>query len=144
MPRFNPDKIARLISEMRKALSRLESLKNLDKESFLGDPDKIGSAKYYFIVSIESAIDICNHIISQNGYRAPEDYADTFQVLGEKGAFDKEFVQDLKKMARFRNRLIHLYWEVDDEQVCEILHTRLDDFKKFIDNIALFLGLNKL
>ena len=144
MPLFNPDKIAKLISEMRKAINRLRSLETLDKESFLSDHDKIGSAKYNFIVAIESAIDICNHTISQNGYRAPEDYADTFQVLGEQGAFEKDFIRVLKDMAKFRNRLIHLYWEVDDTQVYEILQSRLDDFKTFLDNIAIFLHLEKL
>jgi uncharacterized protein YutE (UPF0331/DUF86 family) len=79
MPLFNPDKIASLVSEMRKAINRLKSLGSLDKESFLNDPDKIVSAKYNFVIAIESAIDICNHIISQNGYRVPEDYADTFK-----------------------------------------------------------------
>ena len=107
MPLFNPDKITRLVSEMRKAINRLKSLGTLDKESFLNDPDKIGSAKYNFVVAIESSIDISNHIISQNSYRAPEDYADTFQVLGEQGVFDKDFLKALKDMARFCNRLIH-------------------------------------
>jgi uncharacterized protein YutE (UPF0331/DUF86 family) len=144
MPLFNPDKIASLVSEMRKAINRLKSLATLDKESFLNDPDKIGSAKYNFVIAIESAIDICNHIISQNGYRAPEEYADTFQVLGEQGIFDKDFLRTLKDMARFRNRLIHLYREVDDEQVYEILQSRLDDFKTFLDRIAAFLKLEKL
>jgi len=144
MPLFNPDKIASLVSEMRKAINRLKSLATLDKESFLNDPDKIGSAKYNFVMAIESAIDICNHIISQNGYRAPEDYADTFQVLGEQGIFDKDFLRTLKDMARFRNRLFHLYREVDDEQVFEILQSRLDDFKTFLGNIAVFLKLEKL
>ncbi|PIV20958.1 MAG: DUF86 domain-containing protein [Deltaproteobacteria bacterium CG_4_8_14_3_um_filter_45_9] len=144
MPLFNPDKIASLVSEMRKAINRLKSLATLDKESFLNDPDKIGSAKYNFVMAIESAIDICNHIISQNGYRAPEDYADTFQVLGEQGIFDKDFLRTLKDMARFRNRLVHLYREVDDEQVFEILQSRLDDFKTFLGNIAVFLKLEKL
>ena len=144
MPLFNPDKIASLVSEMRKAINRLKSLATLDKESFLNDPDKIGSGKYNFVMAIESAIDICNHIISQNGYRAPEDYADTFQVLGEQGIFDKDFLRTLKDMARFRNRLVHLYQEVDDEQVFEILQSRLDDFKTFLGNIAVFLKLEKL
>ena len=144
MPRYNPDKIAKLISEMRKAINRLKFLKALDKKAFFKDPDKIGSTKYHFIVAIEPAIDICNHIISQNGYRSPEDYGDTFQILGEQGAFDNDFITVLKEMARFRNRLIHLYWEVDDEQVYEILQMRLDDFKRFLDNIALFLRLEKL
>lgn len=144
MPLFNQDKITRLISEMRKAAGRLYDLKTLDKNSFLSDPDKIGSAKYNFVVAIETAIDICNHVISQNGLRAPDDYADAFQVLREQGVFDKDFTNELKEMARFRNRLIHLYWEIDDEQVHEILQSRLSDFKVFLDKVAIFLGLDKL
>lgn len=144
MPLFNSDKIAKLVSEMRKAINRLNALKTIDKKSFLNDPDKIGSVKYSFIVAIESAIDICNHIISQNGYRVPEDYADAFQVIGEQGAFDNDFTKSLKNMAKFRNRLVHLYWEVDDEQVYEFLQTHLDDFKTFLDNISVFLELEKL
>lgn len=142
MPLFNLDKIAKLVSEMRKALNRLRFLSDLNRELFLNDPDKIGSTKYNFIIAIESAIDICNHIISQNGYRAPEDYADTFQVLGEQGVFDKDFVKVLKDMAKFRNRLIHLYWEVNDEHVHDVLQTRLNDFKAFLDKIAVFLRLD--
>lgn len=144
MPQFNPDKITRLISEMRKAIERLKALRNVEKDIFLNDLDKLGSAKYYFVVAIESAIDMGNHIISQNGYRAPEDYADTFQVLCEHGVVDKEFVVSLKNMAKFRNRLIHLYWEVDDEQVYDILQTRLDDFKTFLNNISVFLNFKDL
>ncbi len=144
MPRFSVDKIVRLVSEMRKAISYLASLRDVEEEAFLNDPDKVGSAKYHFIVAIEAAIDICNHIISQNGYRVPEDYADTFEVLAEQGAFEKSFTSSLKEMARFRNRLTHLYWEVDDLQVHEILLSRLGDFKTFLDGISAFLGLERL
>jgi len=143
MPQFNPDKIAKLVSEMRKAVARLQYLKTLARETFLADPDKVSSAKYNFVVSIECAIDICNHVISQNSYRVPDDYADTFQVMGEHGAFDKDFINVLKEMAKFRNRLIHLYMEID-EQLCKILQLRLDDFKTFLDGIAVFLELEKV
>lgn len=144
MPLFNLDKIAKLVSELRKGLTRLRSLQAIDKQLFLNDPDKVASAKYNFIIAIESAIDICNHIISQNGYRVPDDYADTFQVLGEQGAFDHGFAKVLKNMAKFRNRLIHLYWEIDDNQIYEFLQIGLDDFKGFLDKIAIFLRLEKL
>jgi uncharacterized protein YutE (UPF0331/DUF86 family) len=144
MPRFNEDKIAKLVSEMRKAVSRLKSLGALDENDFLNDPDKIGSAKYNFIVVIESAIDICNHLISRNGYRIPEDYADTFQVLAEQKVFDEAFAEDLKNMGKFRNRLVHLYWEINDGQVYEILKTRMNDFKMFLDKIAVFLNLENI
>lgn len=72
---------------MQEAVGHLKRLKECKKALFTSDPDKIGSTKYNFIIAIESAIDMCNHIISRNGHRAPEDYADAFVVLGEKRAF---------------------------------------------------------
>lgn len=121
-------------------MSRLRFLANLDQHDFLGDPDKIGSAKYHFIVAIESCIDMCNHIIARNGYRVPEDYGDTFKVMSEVGAIDREFARELRNMAKFRNRLVHLYWEVDDKQLHEILQNCLNDFKMFLDSLSKFLG----
>lgn len=143
MPQFNEEKMVRLVSELRKSVARLKALSSAPKEDFLGDPDKIGSSKYHFIVAIEACIDICNHIISRNGYRVPEDYGDTFRVMGEVGALDKGFSDDLVHMAKFRNRLVHLYWEVDDRQLYEILQTRLTDFKSFLDSMAGFLEWQK-
>ena len=144
MPNFNSDKIAALTSEMKRAFERLQNLSLLSKNDFLINPDKIDSAKYNFIVAIESAIDICNHIISQNSYRLPENFGDTFQVLFEQGAFDGEFIKNLKAMAKFRNRLVHIYWEVDNEQVYSFLKNNLMDFKSFLNKIAGFLNLENL
>lgn len=140
MPLYDQEKMVKLVSEFRKSIERLNVLQKLKDNEFLGDPDKIASAKYHFIVAIESAIDMCNHVISRNGYRVPEDYGDTFIVMTEVGAFKKTFSEDLKTMAKFRNRLVHLYWEVDDHQLREILNTRLGDFKKFLDAMASFLN----
>ena len=82
-----------------------------------------------------------SHLISKNRWRTPEDYADTFRVLGEKGVFEVPFVQELVKMARFRNRLVHLYWEVDDREVYRILTTRLGDLERFLKGIGQYIGL---
>ena len=140
MPQFDQEKMVKLVSELRKSVARLTDIAKLPQDEFLNDPDKIGSTKYHFIVAIESSIDMCNHIISRNGYRVPEDYGDTFRVMGEVGALDTDFSDDLRNMAKFRNRLVHLYWEVDDQQLYEILQNRLVDFKKFLDSLASFLG----
>lgn len=140
MPLYDQEKMVKLVSELRRSVARLRELGKLSEDVFIKDPDKIGSSKYHFIVAIESAIDMCNHIIARNGYRVPEDYGDTFRVMGEVGAMDGDFAEELAKMAKFRNRLVHLYWEVDDEQVYEIIQKRLDDFKKLLDSISSFLG----
>jgi uncharacterized protein YutE (UPF0331/DUF86 family) len=139
MPRFDNEKMVKLVSELRRSVNRLKELSKSQKDRFLRDPDKIGSAKYHFIVAIEACIDMANHIISQNGLRAPEDYADTFGVMGEVGAVEEDFALKLKTMAKFRNRLFHIYWEVDDSKVYDILQSSLEDFKRFLDSLAKYL-----
>lgn len=125
---------------MDNALRQLKDLALLPYEEFSSDPHKIGSSKYHLIVAIEGAIDLCNHIISKNRYRTPEDYADTFQVMAENGIFDAEFTATLKQMARFRNRLVHLYWEVGLQELHSILSNRLGDIEKFIQIFSKFIS----
>jgi len=137
--KFNQDKVRKLTSEILAAVERLEDLKKLSKEDFLSDPHKIGSAKYSFIVAIEGMIDLCNHIIAKNGYRTPEDYADSFRVLAEKGAFNEEYTNTLIQMARFRNRLVHIYWDVSDNEIYRIIQTHLQDIQDFLREFGKFL-----
>ena len=144
MPEFDQETMVKLVSELRKNVARLKDLSALTESQFIKDPDKIGSAKYHFIVAIESCIDMCNHVISRNGFRAPEDYGDTFRVMHEEGALEQDFSDELVNMAKFRNRLVHIYIDIENKQVYEILQERLDDFKKFVDSISNFLGWPKL
>lgn len=137
---FDEDAIRGLSSELVSALNNLRDLAALSQDAFLADPHKIASAKYNFIVAIEAAVDIGSHLISKNRWRTPESYADTFRVLGEKGVFEAPFVHELVRMARFRNRLVHLYWKVDDREVCRILTTRLDDLERFMKGIGQYIG----
>lgn len=130
------ERIAKLIGSMRASEGLLRELVALRLEDFLADAHKQGSAKYQFIAAIEAAIDIANHIISRSGLRPAEDYADTFKVLSEGGIIEADFGLELQKMARFRNRLVHLYWEVDAEELFRILQSRLGDFEAYIDAIG--------
>jgi uncharacterized protein YutE (UPF0331/DUF86 family) len=137
---YNADKVRKISSEMMAALERLEDLKRLPKDQFLSDPHKIGSAKYSLIVAIEGAIDLSNHVIVKNGFRTPEDYADTFKVLADRGAFDEEFTKTLSQMARFRNRLVHIYWEIDNDELHRLILSRLEDFRQFLKKFGAFIG----
>jgi uncharacterized protein YutE (UPF0331/DUF86 family) len=139
---INEDKVRKLSYELKKALTRLKALSSLPQEDFVSDPDKVGSAKYHFMVAIEAAIDLCNHIITKNNYRPPEDYADTFRVMGEAKFFDGDFVKNLVSMAKFRNRLVHIYWEVDDELLYKILTINLGDIDRFLKELGMLLKMN--
>lgn len=133
------DKIEGLIRHLHQYTGHLRKITELGRHKFLSDPLAIGGARYYLLVSIESCIDIANHIIATERLRSPKDYKDTFKVLNEAGIIPDDFVQTLQAMAGFRNLLVHLYWEVDDEMIYDSLDTELDDFEAFIAHIMKFL-----
>lgn len=137
---YDSDRVRKITSEMLSALERLEDLRRMPEREFLSDPHKISSAKYNLIVAIEGALDLSHHIIAKNGYRTPEDYADTFRVLEERGAFDKDFSSTMIRMTRFRNRLVHIYWDISEAELYRILHTHLEDLRTFLTKFAQFVG----
>ena len=135
------ERLNKLISSIRSSTRLLSELAALDRKSFLGDEHKISSAKYNFIAAIEAIIDINNHLISRNKLRAPDDYADSFAVLSEASVLESAFSGELMKMARFRNRLVHLYWDVDPGELQTILQSRLVDFEKYLLAIGKHINL---
>lgn len=132
-------KVDKLFDEYDEAVKKLKALRKSSQEDFLKSFEKLDSAKYNFVVAIESAIDICNHIIAVQKLRSPEDYAETFQIVGSAGAFPPDFVKTLKDMAKFRNLLVHLYGEVDDERVYKILKKNLGDFDRLKKHLQKYL-----
>jgi len=45
----------------------------------------------------------------------------------------------MRQMAGFRNRLVHLYWEIDDELIYDYLQSELGDFDEFVRHILRFV-----
>jgi uncharacterized protein YutE (UPF0331/DUF86 family) len=129
------EKITDKFVQLDEFLVILGGIKRTTLVSFLKDKLLIGGAKYYLQVSIECCLDIANHIIAANGFRAPRDYADSFKVLEENDVLDQDLGLKLRKMAKFRNRLVHLYGEIDDAYVYGFIEQDLKDildFKKVV------------
>lgn len=129
-------KLDQMLSNLRQYLGVLRRLAATPREAFLADPDKVGNAKYHFVIAIECCIDVANHIIASEGYRFPKDNADSFAVLIEQGIVEPGLREALGSMARFRNRLVHLYWDIDDARVHRFLHEALGDLERFGAEIA--------
>jgi uncharacterized protein YutE (UPF0331/DUF86 family) len=129
-------KIDQMLSNLRGFVAALRELGEQPKEGFLRNADKVGNAKYHFVIAIECCIDIANHIISSENYRFPKDNADSFAVLTEQGVVPADLLESLRAMARFRNRLVHLYWDVEDERVFEYLQAFPNDFDRNASAVA--------
>jgi uncharacterized protein YutE (UPF0331/DUF86 family) len=127
----NFDKIATRFEMIGRYIKILRHLSLTDSETFLTDPVLIGSMRYYLQVSIECCLDVASHVISSEKFRAPKDYADTFSVLEEEKIITPELTHRLRQMAKFRNRLVHLYGEIDDRAVYLIAGDNLSDIEEF-------------
>jgi uncharacterized protein YutE (UPF0331/DUF86 family) len=125
------EKITDKFGQLDEFLSILKGMRKTPLDKFLKDKILIGSAKYYLQVSIEYCLDIANHIIAAEGFRAPKDYADSFKVVEEQGVFNEKLGMKLRQMAKFRNRLVHLYGEIDNEHVYDFVKTDLKDTLDF-------------
>ena len=130
----DPKKIQGIVRNLDDYVANLKQLASVPKEDLLGDFTRVGAMRYYLHVAVQCCLDIANHLIAAKGLRSPLDYADAFVVLGEAGIVPQEFVPTLQQMARIRNRLVHLYWSVDDETLYHILTTEQGDFDRIKAN----------
>lgn len=137
----DPIRIRDLLGNMADARRRLRELGQLSETDFLDDYRNTESAKYLLIVTTEAAIDLCNHVVARQGGRSPQDYADYFAILAELGVITSDLANRLRRMARFRNLLVHLYWQVDNRRVYQIIQDDLGDLDAFRQQVLNWLGV---
>ncbi|MGC9400545.1 MAG: type VII toxin-antitoxin system HepT family RNase toxin [Anaerolineae bacterium] len=129
---LNEDLLKDRFDDIRQSLARLERFRSLSLEAFLADQDALDVACYRLLVAMEAALQICFHISAQELNQVPEHYAECFAILGNGGVLPPDLSRNLQRMARFRNMLVHVYWEIDYEQVYVILQEHLDDLRAFV------------
>lgn len=125
-----------LLGMLNEYIGQLRRLATIAPHDLLNDPDKVASVKYHFVVAIECCLDLAGHVIASEKYRSPTDSADAFTVLVERGVCPIDLEDSLRAMARFRNRLVHVYWQVDDALVAEYLRDHLGDFDRYATCLA--------
>jgi len=98
------------------------------------------AAKQALLESIEACIDISNYIISTQGFRRPMDYKDIFLIMGEQDILDKTLSRKMQEMAKFRKVLVHLYINIENERLFQLMEKETGDFKEFIRQILDYLN----
>jgi uncharacterized protein YutE (UPF0331/DUF86 family) len=134
----------------------IEHLKNLNRyylllvsaqktpfKEFIGDEIRVASVERFLQLAIESCLNIGNRLLSLFQFKkpveTPETYADIFKGLEKLGVVDEKFSERLVRMARFRNVLVHLYWEIDREEMYKMLQENVEDFNRFQQDVVKFL-----
>ena len=129
-------KVESRIYYIKQNLEKLYKLRGLAQQDFLRDYRNHDAAKYNLQVIIEALIDIGNHIISRKKLPIPDSNADTFRILSQNGIIPVEKLSRYEAMAKFRNMVVHLYQDINDEEIFHIIKNDLSDIEHFIEIIA--------
>jgi len=125
--KLNLARLNQKVSDIKQSLSVLREYASRDKSIFLNNPEAVRSARYAFIVMIEAASNVANHLCVKLLNEAPQNYADSFFRLGVSGYLEKELAERLAKMTAFRNLLVQGYGKVDDQVMFKIMQEDLRD-----------------
>jgi uncharacterized protein YutE (UPF0331/DUF86 family) len=116
----------------------------LSLNEFLADEIRQASVERFLQLAIECCLNIGNRLLSLQQFKKPikppESYVDIFKQLHALGVTDAEFTERLVRMAKFRNRLVHMYWEINRNDLYRILSEDINDFKEFQKRVVKFLN----
>lgn len=128
-------KARQLLARYRRYREYLKDLAGRPDAELRADFAVMGGVHHYLLLAVECVLDLGSHLISSEGYEPPSNYADIFRVLRDEQVLDPELAERLMAMARFRNVLVHMYAEVDEERVLQILRGPIGDLDLFVARV---------
>ena len=122
-------------------LQELHDLALLDKDSFISQKRNAAAAESFLRRTLETVFDIGRHILAKRGYiELATEYRSIAKGLGEIGVINKELSEKLVQMAGYRNRLVHLYSLISDEELYNIITSDLKDIEDFVSTIKKYIS----
>ena len=136
MAPVDPDKLRHHLDHIRGRLRQLRKVAAQGHEAFLADEIVQAATVRWLHTAIEAVIDVANHVISREGLGIPRTYAEVIELLVDHDVLARGHRERFLSMVRFRNRAVHLYDEIDADEVFDILAYHLGDFDLFIGAIT--------
>lgn len=81
-------------------------------------------------VAIQILIDVGSHVVARLGLGAPDSSRDVLVRLEASGALPSGSTEKFGRIFAFRNRIVHLYDRVDDEQVFDVVANHVVDLEE--------------
>lgn len=128
------------IDRIRRLKRDLEEFGRISREAFRTNRERQYASLHALQSAIEGCLDIASHVVSADRLGAPTDHAHLFSLLEENRVISSQVAETMRQMARFRNRIVHLYWDVDLDLVYDYLTGRLADFDSYLAAIEEYLG----
>lgn len=132
---LNKETIFERINGIQEEIAQMEKAGDADFSEY-EKSDRYKLAAYHLHRALEGVFNIGTHILSRIPGGKADEYKQVAQNLGKFNIVPKDFANNnLTKMAKYRNRLVHLYAQVTARETYDIIHNNLDDFDIFLSAI---------
>ena len=127
------------VLRIRMYVQDLRAMSAIGLEEFRLNRERQYAVLHALQLAIEACIEIATHICAADALGAPGSYAEAFSTLERSGILAPPLAEDLRAMARFRNRIVHFYWDVEPGQIHQVLKERLTDFERYVPAIETYM-----
>ncbi|MBI3392871.1 MAG: DUF86 domain-containing protein [Nitrospirae bacterium] len=141
MTALERDLVRRKFRVILENLAALKTVRDGGLDTYRADLLRRKATERLLQEAIEAALDINAHILSQYGPGLPEDYFESFVLLGNSGVLPVDLAKRLAPAAGLRNRLVHEYDALDDAIVFESIGTALRLFPEYVKAVEIFLDM---
>jgi len=132
--------VRRHLLALDEALQVLRGHRGRSVEELLSDPEERWIVEHGLQRCAQNALVVAIHEAVSTGRDVP-DYAAAIDRLAEMGILPHDFVVRFRRVAGFRNILVHAYLDVDVALLHRLLNEDLDDFSAFVRHVGSYLGL---
>ena len=134
--------VADKVETIRRMLDGIGTLPLADLAAFREDPRMVAAGDSFLRRALEALLDLGRHILAKGFGRAPAEYTEVARQLEETGVLDPTLAARLALMARYRNRMVHFYDEVGDEELFGVLTTGPADVRNVLSALVAWVGAN--
>lgn len=127
-------------SRIRRYVGDLREMAAISEAAFLGNRERQYAVLHALQLAIEASVEIATHVCAADDLGIPASYAEAFDRLEQAGIVEPALADDLRSMARFRNRIVHFYGEMDLQRVFRLLQDHLGDFDRYLVAIERYLA----
>jgi uncharacterized protein YutE (UPF0331/DUF86 family) len=133
---IDPKVVAQRVFWISHMVDSLKDLELEEKGSFLADRHKVAAAESYLRRALEALFDIGRHILAKRFAYPATEYKDIAKGLSDKGILVEKEAESMRKMAGYRNRMVHFYHEITPEELHEICLYHVNEIKFLADKLV--------
>ncbi len=127
------------ISWIRSMIASIQQLPLASYHEFVSDPRNAAAAESYLRRGVEALLDLGRHILAKGFAVAPSEYKEIGNMLVQEGVISRENGDLLRKIAGYRNRMVHFYHHVSQEELYLLCTQNLGDLETVLQALIEFL-----